>query len=290
MRLEYLLIMVFTAVVLIILAFACIEYKTKNRKLKDDSDWLLGELDKKLFYCFTKKKPNEVAKSLGINIDQYKHNCDIAHVPFNLEGIITTKILGILAMFGFIIWGVFTENMYLGLAGCIMGFLLYSYPLKSLESKAKKRKLIIENELPRFLDLLQTALYINLPIEDAIMVTARNLKETEIADEFSKTVVETRLGAYDWEDALSQMAYKFNIDDFSDFVMDLTIGYEKGLNIYDVIVRKNEDIKKSNLLHSKERASKLNSELLIPIAIFKFVPLLVLLFIPIASQLKNSGW
>ena len=163
------------------------------------------------------------------------------------------------------------------------------YPYKRSEEQANLVKAQIVDEMPRFLDMLQTALYINIPVEEAIEITAKHLKGTLLADEFLQTLAEMQLGAYGWQTALEKMSRKYEVDIFSDFVLDIVTAYDKGVSIYDVVVRQNKEIKQSNMLTMKENANKLNSTILIPIAAFKLMPLIIMLCIPIIIQLRGSG-
>ena len=143
-------------------------------------------------------------------------------------------------------------------------------------------------ELPRFIDLFGTALMIGLPVEEAILTTAKSLPDSLLAREFLNAIAETRLGVYDWQAALEKMSRKYEVDVLSDFSLDLINSYNKGVPIADAVARKSKDIKQSNLLTMKERATKLTSTILLPVLGFKVLPLLALLCIPVIGQIVNG--
>ena len=171
----------------------------------------------------------------------------------------------------------------------LLGGALILIPGRNIILKATERKDQLLHELPRFLDLLQTALYINLPVEEAITITARSLEGTVLSEEFQDAMSDVKLGARDWQGALEKIAKKYDIDEFSDFVLDLTISYHKGLNIYDMVTRRGKDLKQSNLFLMREKAAKLTNTILLPITLFEMAPLLILMMLPIIYQLNSAG-
>lgn len=264
--------------------------KLENKKQKDDSsEPIYKHWDTKIYYAFTNKQPELVAKKLGINAEKYYKNCAIIQQKPNLEGIIAIIGLSAISILWFVAIGLITGIWYVTILGLIVCVLCAIYPLKHVEEKAADVRSQLANEMPRFLDMMQTALYINLPVEEAIEITAKHLKGTLLADEFLKTLAEIQLGAYGWQTALENMSQKYEVDAFSDFVLDVVTAYDKGVSIYDVVVRQNKEIKQTNMLALKENANKLNSTILIPIAVFKLVPLIIMICIPIISQLRESG-
>ena len=243
----------------------------------------------KVYDAFIGKQPERVAKKIGIDAEKYYKNCFIAHQKTNLKGILTIIGLSAVSAVWFLIIGIVTGYWYLTIFALIVCVLCALYPYKRSEEQANLVKAQIVDEMPRFLDMLQTALYINIPVEEAIEITAKHLKGTLLADEFLQTLAEMQLGAYGWQTALEKMSRKYEVDIFSDFVLDIVTAYDKGVSIYDVVVRQNKEIKQSNMLTMKENANKLNSTILIPIAAFKLMPLIIMLCIPIIIQLRGSG-
>lgn len=264
-----------------------------DKKLKKEIGYkeepLYKNLDIKIYNAFIHKKPEIVARKIGINAEEYYKNCELIRKPANLKGLIAKIGLSAMTVLWFTVVGLITKNWYVSIAGILIGLFLIVYLVKRPEEQAADVRAQIVAEMPRFLDMLQTALYINMPVEEAISITAKHLKGTLLADEFAKTVAEIQLGAFGWQTALENMSHKYEVDIFSDFVLDIVTAYDKGIPIYDVVARKNKEIKQTNLLTLKENASKLNSTIVIPIAIFKLLPLIVILCIPIIYQLRDTG-
>ena len=85
----------------------------------------------------------------------------------------------------------------------------------------------------------------------------------------------------------TRMLKEYDVGVFSDFVLTLVAAYEKGIPIAETVVRKSSEIKQSNLLEAKERAVKLSNTVLLPVLIFKILPLLAIMLIPIMQQISS---
>lgn len=271
--------------IFMILGFS-LAFKIRDKKVGKAASvgWLNG-----LYKTFFGNKPEvEIAKKIGINGEEYLKNCEIIHKKNDLKGVIMMKLIGLLLIIVGIFIGVLIKNYYILGAFLAIGFIVFEYPTYTVKKKVKEKKMAIEKELPRFVDMLQVALKINIPIEQAINITSDYLPGTVLAEEFKYASTETSLGVTSWQDSLERVAKTYQIDDLTDFVLSLIIAYDKGVSIVDTVEQKAEALRKSNLFAAKEKANKMNSEILIPVAIFKLLPLIAIMAIPIVAQLKNG--
>jgi len=294
MRVQFQITALLTAVAVffwIIFLFA-MRHKKKADQVRPDqpqiNPWLFDNWCANIYDSLFKSKPEYIARRIGVNVDSYLHNCTITRLPAKLKDVIVKKLFGFLliAICGFV--GVAIANMFVVMGGILAAFPLIFFEVQKVDKAAKIKKFRMVDELPRFIDLLQTALQINMPVEDAIILTAKNLNETVLAGEFLNAVADMQMGVQDWQAALERLARSYEIDALSDFVLDLVTSYNKGVPIADAVARKSRDIKQSNLLSMKERASRLTSTILLPVLGFKVVPLLALLCIPIIQQITQG--
>lgn len=116
------------------------------------------------------------------------------------------------------------------------------------------------------------------------------MQNSILADEFKRAMADVQIGVSDWQTALSKLASQYEIDSLSDFVLDITNAYKNGSSIEDSLLRQSHDIKASNLLLAKEKASKLSNIILVPVMVFKIFPLILLMCIPVISQLNANGF
>lgn len=270
---------VFTAVI----AFFTYRFFTHNKK----ETWLFANWQENIYDSLIKQKPIDFSKSVYINAEEYINNCNIVKRKPNLKKVIINKIVGIFL----VSIGVSLFALTLNVWPLIILFL--SIPLLlgdtyKAKNEVKRRKQKLEYELPRFLDLFYTALSINLSVEDAIIVTCQNMKNSVLSEEFLASIADTQMGASNWQEALEKLSEKYAIDSLSDFVLDLINTFNKGASILASVERQSKDIKKNNLLTMKENASKLSNTILIPILIFKIFPVLALIIIPIIQQLNST--
>ena len=164
--------MIGTDIFLFIIAFATIQYnklllRTRYGK-EHPNDWLFHEFYLKVYSAiWGSKNPDAVAVKLGIDIEKYYQSCKILRIKPNSKKLIVHYIYGLFAL---IVSGLLSVliNFAFILPGIVTFFFFTIYDQKKLDKKAEERKIQIENELPRFLDLLKPELEIGMPIETAI--------------------------------------------------------------------------------------------------------------------------
>lgn len=264
----------------------------KSRTTRDPSEWLFTRWDEKLYDAFFREKPEIILKKLGIDTERYLKNCAVIRKSFpNLKKITADKLTGVFLIFLAVLLAAVSGGSGLAITAVILlgGIAVYQAGIPKIGKAAAARRQQLTGELPRFLDLLQTALYINMPVSEAITVTARHLKGTLISDELLATMAEAQVGAVSWEQALEDIAAKYEVDAFSDFVLYLITGQEKGLSIYDIVARQAREVRQYTLVAAEENAGKVNTAVLIPIAIYKLIPLLFIVGFPLVLQLLGSN-
>lgn len=270
------------------------EMQNRNARIKrPENEWLFTRWDEKLYDAIMPKTPPEkVLKSLGVEIEDYVKNCKILDIQnYNFKKLAADKVIGIFMMIiGLAITAMSVMNGFaFGLIFLVFGYVVYESDVKKNKKNAQIKKKRIENELPRFLDLLQTALFIEIPVSDAIVITAKYLDNTLLSKELMESMADSQIGSSSWQESLERVAIKYEIDVFSDFVQYLITGYEKGLSIYDVVSRQCEEVRKTTTIQAEESASKLNSSILVPIAIFKLLPIIFVAMYPILIQFIGNG-
>jgi tight adherence protein C len=214
----------------------------------------------------------------------------LTHQADRTKQVIIDKLCGFAIVAVGCLVGVFMRNPIVMVVGLVIAFPFIALPIHFVESAAEKRRFVVADELPRFLDMLHTALIMGFPVDQAIEITAQNLRGTILAEELLKTLAETKVGAYSWQEALERLASMYGVDTLSDFVLDITNAYKLGSSITESVARKSKDIKQSNLVAMKERASKLTNTILFPILFFKIVPIIALMGVPIVVQLQATGF
>lgn len=259
--------------------FFIVSVRGQKNSLK--GQWLFDNFFENLTDSFIAEEDlNKVARRLSVATDKYFFNCAITRQTAQLKKVVGTRIFAIAILILSVVLGFLTQSLVIVIIGTTIAVMLFVYLPMKADADAKKRKNTIQLELPRFLDLLKTALQINLPVDQAIEITARHIDCT-LSDEMLAALAEAKMGTLSWQAALQKLAQQYEIDDLSDFILDIIVAFDKGISIYDVVAKKAASMKQSRLLNAKEKASKLTSWIVLPMFAFKVIPLLILMMLPL---------
>lgn len=279
------------AILIFIIFLTAMQYSKSNKHSvygkNNPDDWLFHNFYLKVYSAFFGiKEPEDVAIKLGINIEKYYKNCQLTRTRPNAKRLIVNTIYGFAAFLVSILLSLLVSPVFAAL-GVFLFFYLFFFEQQRLNSKAEEMKEQVTAELPRFLDILQTELIVGLPIETSIYIICEKF-DSLISREFLEALNEMELGISGWQQALEKVAAKYDIETLSDFVLDVSTSYMKGVSITDSVVRKTKEVKETHLLNIEERAGKATNTMLIPMAIFQFIPLIVLIMFPTMIQIFNA--
>ena len=199
-------------------------------------------------------------------------------IMYTIYGICCFCISFILA----ILW-----NPIVLLAGVMLFVVFAVTEQDTIKSRANDMRTQIQDDLPRFLDLLKTELSIGLAVENAIYILCSKY-DCLLSKEFLEALNKSEMGLDGWQKALEDISEKYDVESLSNFVMDITTSYRKGVNVATSVTREAEEVKKKYILDIKERAGKVTNLILIPIAIFQFIPLIAFLMFPAITSVFNG--
>ena len=219
---------------------------------------------------------------LGIKTEKYYRSCQILRVKPDIKKLIVHQIYGLTGWVVFSVLAILV-NVFFFVLGIFFFSFFIVYDQKKLDSKAEEKKIQIENELPRFLDLLKPELEIGMPIETAIYIICQKF-DSLLSEELLLSLQEMRLGVSGWNQAIENVAAKYDVETLSDFAMDVSTSYRKGIPVVYSVSRKTEEIRKVHKLAIKDRATKANTTILIPTMLFQFLPMIGALMFPMLLQ------
>ncbi len=281
------------AIFLFVLFFAAIMYNKTVKKLRSSKkdgcdDWLLGDFSKKLYSaCFGGQDPDMIAMKLGIEVEKYYKACAILRKEPDMLHLVMNHIYGI--FFAGIGLALGFTISYLFLMPCLVAAAILCFlDQKVMDAKVDDMRSQISGELPRFLDLLQTELQVGLPVEKAIYILCSRMKETLLAKEFMRALHEMQMGAGGWQEAMENIAQKYDVETLSEFVLNVTTAYRKGTSVAETVTRKADEIHKTHLLTVKERAGKVQNYIIVVMMIFYLVPTILFLLIPTLTQISGG--
>lgn len=259
----------------------------KEKKLQPgtrNDAWLFSDFQHKIYReIFHDKKPELIAPSFRIDVAQYYRDCGISGEIPDLMNVIVFRIFGLLALL--VGAALFFVDVYFACLFILYAVIMILYPTSRMHTGAEEKKNEFESCIPRYLDLLQAALEV-MPIEQAIRQSAERI-DSLLSRELLDALGDVTLGASNWREALEDVARRYQIDMFSELVLDINVAYEKGIDILDPIKRKKKEYMETYLQHKKEKMMRIKSKILFPIVIFKIFPVLGFLLVPVIVQLQN---
>ncbi len=169
------------------------------------------------------------------------------------------------------------------LAAAAAGFVL---PAAVLKSKSEKKQENIIKELPDALDIMAASIEGGLSINRALALYA-DKNNNDFAVELRSTIKSVQLGK-SFEDAMESLAEKFGIGELTAFVNSFIQAEKSGGNIKNIIKAQADELRKKRFQRLKKRAHEAPVKLLIPLVIFIFPVVFIVLFGPIIIRLMQG--
>jgi len=277
-----------TAMLLVLAAGSSVNVSLLEKgQVAEGDDWLYSNFLSKMYVAlFGDRDPVPICKALGLKLDTFMMNCAVVRYTPDFQREAMLRILGVFTFICGILLSVVLVSIFPMIIGIVTYIVCASYLPEKIKRQAELKKSTMVIELSRFVDLLLSALESGMPIEIAIQETAENVP-CILSDELKASFVKVNMGAKNWQKALEDIARLYEVDQLSDFVLDITTAYNKGVSITESVARKAYEIKQSALLLAKERTAKMTNIILLPITIFKILPLIGIMMVPIVYQIFN---
>lgn len=257
----------------------------KKSLLNDGQEWLFHNFFERLFVSiFDETDPAKIATAFGLEYDKYMLDCSIIGKKPNITREAMMRVVGVFLFVLGIPIAVILMNPIPVFLGIGAYYILAAGIPRSVHSKAEQKKGQLVQEMPRFVDLLLSALEIGLPIETAIQETM-DAVPCVLSQELKASFAEAQIGAKNWQQALEAIAQKYELDILSDFVLDIITSYNKGVSVKDAVARESFEVRQTTLLTAKEKTAKMTSIILAPLVVFKMLPLVVIMMAPIVMEI-----
>lgn len=161
-----------------------------------------------------------------------------------------------------------------------LGFALPGFILSKLMTARQK---VILNSLPDVIDLLTVSVEAGLGFDGALMKVVEK-KSGPLASEFDKVLQEIKVGRQK-KDALKDMAERIDLQDFTTFVGSVVQAEQFGVGISNVLRIQAEQMRQKRRQRAQEKAMKAPVKMLIPMVLFIFPTLFIVLLGPVIIQL-----
>lgn len=223
-------------------------------------------------------------------MEKMRRNATLAGIGSGgIEGILATKAIGTLtgailvplAMAGL---GVkFGGVVWFAAIGGAFGFLL---PGLWVSRNGRRRQAAIRTELPETIDLMAISVQAGMGLEAAIELASQSLPGP-LGDELHRLLQEIQLGSSRRE-ALHQLRNRTDVSELSSFALALIQADAIGSPIAEVLQSNSARMRLIRRQVAREKAAKLPVKLLIPMMLFIFPALLIVIIGPAGLSIMEG--
>ncbi|NLM46391.1 MAG: type II secretion system F family protein [Firmicutes bacterium] len=176
-----------------------------------------------------------------------------------------------------------TKKIMLAAAGAAIGWLL---PNVHLDSKIRQRCEEIEKTFPDIMDLLSVSVEAGLGFDGAMAKVVEKAKGP-VALEFRRVLHEIKMGKSRRE-ALRDLGERCSVDDVKVFASTIIQAEQLGLNIGNALKNQAEQMRRRRRQRVEEKAMKVPVKMLIPLVIFIFPTIFIVLLGPALIQILEN--
>ncbi len=170
------------------------------------------------------------------------------------------------------------------LIGAVVGFF---FPQLWLDGEIKKRQTNIRKAMPDALDLLTICVEAGLGF-DAAMSNVAQKWENELSLAFGRTIREVQLGKVRRE-ALRAMAERVDLPELTSFVAAVIQSETLGVSMAKVLRIQSDQMRLKRRQYAEELAHQAPVKMLIPMVVFIFPSIFIVLLAPAAFRLMGSS-
>ena len=170
----------------------------------------------------------------------------------------------------------------------VFGVIGLLYPIMYIDKQAEQRVDEIMHHLPFVIDLISSSMNAGLDFGAAVRYLLATGDDNVLRKEFALFLQEVELGKNRTE-ALRDMQKRINVTEFSRFVSAIAHGMDSGSSIIDVMRIQAEEMRRVKYARAEQQAAKAPIKMIIPMALFVFPSMFVIIFVPIFLRIKDSG-
>ncbi len=188
--------------------------------------------------------------------------------------------LGLCVFFYFL-----SDSVVFGLFGVVAFFV----PDQLFLSKIQKRQFEIMKTFPTFVDLAALTIEAGLDYMAAIERILKNSKnKSELENELQKVINEIQLG-YSRKDALKRLALRTGVQEIRSFVGLVIQSDELGTSLVELLRNYAADMRFRRLNKAEKLAAQASTKMLIPLFVFIFPTVFIMMLAPMAKNLIQGG-
>jgi len=172
----------------------------------------------------------------------------------------------------------FTHTLLIILIFASIGYYLPDFVISNIKSK---REYEVQKNLPQFIDLLVVCVESGMSIDAALSkVTTEIIRTSKIlSEEFKILMLEINSG-YSRDQAFNNLATRVNNDDLRSTINIIQQVTRTGTNLSEGLKIQSESLRVKRLQGAEEQAAKVATKMLIPLVLFMFPSLLIIILGP----------
>lgn len=207
--------------------------------------------------------------------------------PFNVKTneIIALQIIGSIASGSFLFLVVYSSSNKLSSSfflSFLFTLLIYNMPIFLLKRKITNRTKLIEKGMSDFFDLVNVSVEAGTGLDNAIMKVSKEIKGP-LSDEFLEALNDMKLGKTKKE-AFTHLKEKIEVESFKNVMSSIIHAEQMGVSISKTLKEQTISIREQQLEKGKEKAMKAPVKMLIPLVLFIFPTLFIILIGPVVLQ------
>jgi tight adherence protein C len=180
------------------------------------------------------------------------------------------------------------DSFYVILMPFIGAYISFAIMRFSLMSRITKRKGKMESQLPDVLDMLSVNVEAGLGFEQALLHVIEHF-QGPLVDELNITCREMSMGR-SRKDALTLLGDRCDIDDLKSFTGSVIQANKLGISLKNVLHTQAKSIRESHRSKIEEKAQKMSVKMLLPMVIFIFPVIFIVLMGPaVVSIIEMFG-
>ena len=260
------------------------EYDEGDVRQLPFEDRVINPFKKKIKNEISKKTPKGMFKQMELKIERAGNPYNIGVVGWIMARIVLAIIIPAAVAF----WMIASEYAILLkvlLISCSFG-IAWQMPSIVLNSYVRNRGKTLTRQLPDALDILTVSVESGLSFDSAVAKLVEKSR-SELVKEFEKVLGEIQLGKTR-RDALKNMAARCDADDVRVFISAIIQAEQLGVSIGRVLRIQAEQMRTKRRQRAEELAIKAPVKMVLPLVLFVFPGLFIVILGPALINIKNS--
>lgn len=177
-------------------------------------------------------------------------------------------------------------KLLLGIIFIVIGAII---PFFNIWQIARNRSEEILRDLPFIIDIISSSMNAGLDFNASVahLSEIKNKDHVVLKDEFMSYLKEVQLGKSRAE-ALRDMEKRICVKEFSRFIFAILHGIETGVSIVEVMKVQAVEIRRLRSTLAEQEAAKAPSKMIVPMVLFIFPSMFIIIFTPILIKMKDS--